>query len=260
MDRVSNKRSYSDSFGFPFSRANKRTSSYNNSATMSAYTTPLGRASRSSYGSSSGYRSRYRRSSGPYRNLTYGSRHTNPVYPRPECKFVDVAAISNLSVSSTGAINAVPLNQLAQGTDGSTRIGMSVSTKSLAYHIDFRLGATPVPCTCRVFFVWDKQPNAGPVAITDVLAGSPPTFVSFLNIANKDRFTILRNDIISLSPQGDQTAYIEKYVKINMQSQYTNAGVIPTTGAVWVGYISDQATAANQPVITIQGRVRFYDN
>lgn len=260
MDRVSNKRSISDT-GISTWSAYKRTRSnqFNptNSSSMSAYSTSLGR----SFGTRNNYRSNgSSRRSGPYRALTYGSRHTNPVYPRPEIKFFDLPTIGPTAISSTGTVNAQPINNLAQGTTGSTRIGLSISLKSLAYHIDYRLGATPVPCSIRTIFVWDKQPNGAAPAITDVLAGTPPTFVSFLNISNKDRFTVLRNDVISLSPQGDQTAYLEKYVKINMQSQYSDGSSIPQTGAVWLVAISDQATAANQPTITVVARVRFFDN
>lgn len=259
------KRAISET-GFPFSNPfNKRqrvptmmnTSSYgygSGSARRNGYAS----YNRNSYGSYN-----RRRRGGPYRVLTYGNKHTNPVYPKPELKYVD-SAFPLANVTDTGNLT-VPLNQMAQGTNGTQRIGLSTPIKSCTYRVDVRQAATtPLPSTVRIMLIWDKQPNQVQPAVTDVLQTA--NFNSYLNMANRERFVTLRNDYISLSPQGDQTVYIERFVKINMMAQYAEGAIpvqpaiINTTGALFLLFISDQNAAASQPRVSSSARVRFMDN
>lgn len=213
--------------------------------------------SRKSYGST------YRK--GPYRVLTGGQRHTNPVYPKPECKIydTDVAAASPPTstlypITNVGVVSCV--NTIPTGTGVGGFTGNQVSIKSAAYRFELDLGTTPVATSGRVLLIWDKQPNGALAAFTDIFAF--PNYLSFANVNTRERFVILRNDQFSLSPQGDQSIFIERFVKINMTTTFTNnsAGTVPQTGALLIVFIADQATAANQPRIAGNIRVRYYDN
>lgn len=206
--------------------------------------------------------------SGPYRTLTLGNRHTNPVYPKPEVKFLDSTQLGTV-FTVTPASSAMPvaglgviLNKIVQNGSTPGRIGARVAIKSCAYRFEVDLGPTPVACSGRVVLLWDKQPNAETVyAWTDVF--SVASYLSYMDVGNTLRFTILRNQQFSLSPNGDQNLFFEGYCKINMESvwpQGVATATTPTSGALVLLYISDQTTVANQPLLTGVWRVRYIDS
>lgn len=214
------------------------------------------------------YPSKRRRSSTAYRLMTQSGFHQSSVYPRPEAKYVDsnqsgaapvVPPVAS-SISSGGGI--VCLNAtIAQGTGQRDRIGITICCKSLAYRYELDLPATPanqVPTSGRVMIIWDKQPNAVLAVMSEVFANI--TYLSYLNLVYKDRFTVLRNEQFSMSPNGDQVLFREGYIKLNQNSQYAvSTAAVPTTGALLLLVIGDQATAVNQPTINGTFRLRFYD-
>jgi len=215
------------------------------------------------------YRSRYSnysRRRGPYTVLTQSGRHSNPVYPKPELKIydADVNAASpptatQFNITNTGTVACV--NAMVTGTGVQNFIGNQISVKSAAYRFELDLGTTPVATSGRVLLIWDKQPNGSLATWADIFAFS--TYLSFSNVNTRDRFVILRNDQFSLSPQGDQTLFFERFVNINMTTTFVNGQAttaVPQTGALLIAYIADQGTAANQPRISGNIRVRYYDN
>lgn len=225
-------------------------------------------------GRSAGQNPSYRRGgrgSGPYNQLSMGSRHTHPIYPRPEAKYIDMTATGIVQVDAVVtqpidetwgiAGNAVGMfNAITQGTGSTNRLGPTIAVKSCAYRFEVDLGPTPVPTSGRVVLVWDHQPNASALAGTTIF--QQVNYLSYLDIGVADRFTVLRNDKFSLSPNGDQTLFFEGYVKLNMRTSWgadITGAAIPQTGQIWLLTISDQATLANQPLITGNWRFRFYD-
>lgn len=225
------------------------------------------------YGRSTLRRRTYRRSSragsyGPYRAMTSGARHTNSVYPRPEVKFTDanqlgaafVATPAKTAMTDTGSGACV--NQIVQNGSTPGRIGARIAVKSCAYRFKIDLGTTPVPCNGRVLLIWDKQSNAATGYVwTDVFVQN--NYLAYMNVGYTNRFTILRNQQFSLSPQGDQSLFFEGYVKINMESVWgaaVTAAAVPTSGALVIMYISDQAAAVNQPLLSGCWRTRYIDS
>ena len=90
----------------------------------------------------SSYRN-YRRRTGPYRVLTSNQRHTNPIYPKPECKIYDAdhagvspPATAAAPISNTGTV--VCVNQMVTGTGVQQFVGNQVTIKSAAmrYEVD----------------------------------------------------------------------------------------------------------------------------
>lgn len=208
-------------------------------------------------------RNRRRSRNGPYRQLTAVSRHTNPIYPRPESKSLDVFQTGALfttplvssAVSNVGTINTI--NLLAQGVNNGQRIGLSVSLKSCAYRYEVDINsAGTVPVNGRCILIWDRQINAATPTVTDILNSS--TYLSYLNLAAKDRFTVLRNDLWSLNPQGNTTVFFQGFVKINMQVTYATSGSSPVSGGLLLLMISDQTTSL--PNLTGCWRMRYIDN
>lgn len=211
--------------------------------------------------------STFSRKKGPYRTLTSGQRHSNPVYPRPECKIYDAdqtgappsGTPSSTVISDLGTV--VCLNKLITGTGVTNFLGNQISIKSLSYRYELDLPATnAVPTSGRVLLIWDKQPNGATAAYTDIFQLA--NYLSFANVNTRERFVILRNDQYSLSPNGDQTLFFERYVSINMLTTFVNgqatAGV-PQSGALLLAFVGDQSSTG-RPNITGYFRVRYYDN
>lgn len=206
---------------------------------------------------------------GPYQILGSGQRHTNSVYPVPETKFNDITAVGagfNNTIPSTpvddgGAV--FTLNQLAQNVGASNRVGSSITVTSCSYRFELSLQAgSTTPTSGRVMLIWDHQPNAVVPSVATVSAIlSVPSYLSFLNIANTQRFVVLRNTQFSLNPKSDAEIFFEGHVKINMASQYVISGTAyPNTGALMIMYISDQPTGTTTPIIKGCWRYRFKDN
>lgn len=219
-----------------------------------SYNRPYGSRRYSSY--------KKRRTSGPYGILADGgTRHIGYKNVPAESKIDDTITasipITTAGVFATGV--AAAINQIQQGVANNQRLGSKVVTRSLAYRFDFDINASAtVPCAIRAIVFWDRQPNAYSVTLTpsDLLA--TPSYLSFNNVANSSRFVILRNHNIALAPNGPQTAFIEGFCKVNMNSFYVNTvSDNPTTGALMCLFIADQAT--NVPAVVASFRTRFID-
>lgn len=212
------------------------------------------RARSFNYSATSRYRRNRRR--GPYQALTYGSRHTNPIYPIPEAKFLDTG-FAAIPVTTTAGIGAACYNGVAQGTGGSQRIGQQICSKSVSYHINVdQATTTPVSANVRIIIFWDKQPNGANPTVAQLIQGTAD-INAFLNVSNKERFVVLRNLMFSLSVNGMNTDFKEGHIKLNMLTTFTDAGTIPRTGGLFVYFVSD--AAANPPTATFQLRFRYTD-
>lgn len=230
-----------------------------------SYPRTRGRALSTRSSSSRYYRSRR---SGPYYSLGRNVGHVDPVYPPPEIKTVDngadgaVPATPPVAVVIPSAGATVFLNDIANGTGGNARVGISAVIRSCSYRFEVKLPAVTapdlVPCSGRVMLVWDRQPNgqASPAAFSDIFEDQ--TYLSFLNINNNQRFVILRNQQFSLSPNGNEILFFEGFCKINMKTTFL-ANQLPTTGALLLVYICDQTNVASRPSISGSWRVRYVD-
>lgn len=247
---------------YPLPISKYRRTGYINSPSLSRMSSYFGRSNTS-------YRSRFSSRAGPYRTLTATSRHTNPIYPRPELKFYDSdpagtspPQISTLRIDSGGTVAC--LNRLITGTGVQNFLGNQISVKSVSYRVELNLpsaSADQVPTSGRVVLLWDKQPNGTLPTFSTIFQTN--SYLAYINNNYRDRFVVLRNDQFSLSPNGDQALFFERNVKINMLTTFANgqstAGV-PQTGALLLAYVGDQSTQANQPTINGWFRLRYYDN
>lgn len=174
------------------------------------------------------------------------SQRTNPVYPRPEIKYLTVAYTSTALVQAgnTTGLNA----NIVQGTAAGNRVGQQIAQKSVYWQYILTLGTTPTPACCRIMLVWDKQSNGNAAAgITDVLevvAGTPPVPLPIyapMNMANRDRFVVLSDERYDLSPNGQQIRIIDGFRSINQRVTYPMAGgaAAPDTGALILLTMSD---------------------
>lgn len=187
---------------------------------------------------------------------------SDPVYPRPEVKNRDVTLDPGAATSSGAPVD---LSLIPQGEGATERIGRQVAVKSVSYQ--FTLMFAPAgtrPLVLRHILFWDRQPNAQsvtPTTITDLLA-LQPFVTSPMNLDNTDRFVILADDRVTLSPNGTQRRIINGFRKINQYSTYLDDyGMnpnVPQSGALRLLFVSDEG--ANPPQFDGTWRVRFIDD
>lgn len=122
-------------------------------------------------------------------------RRGPPVW-KPELKFSTSTTGTpyNALYANTAVITS--LNELAQGTTGSTRIGEKVKVTSIdfAYALKSDWATTPDAQVVRVLLVWDLQPNGALPAATDILTTAVPAS-PFNQDKVPNRFKVLLDNV-----------------------------------------------------------------
>lgn len=214
----------------------------------------------------------YRRSATQGRGNRYGRRRyqdpfmsimrtrTDPVYPRPEVKWIDVeigSIAAPTSIDSSGTTTQT-INVTTQGTGNSARLGSQIAVKSVYYQFVLNFGTGATPNVLRHILYWDRQSNSATASAATVLSATA-LVTSPMNLQFRERFVILADDRITLSPNGEQIKVINGFRKINQLANYNSASTTPQNGALNVLFISDESVAANEPTIYGTWRVRFMD-
>lgn len=246
-----------------------RTSSWANNAmqlsTGNSYSGP-GRlySSGGYYNSRRGYSSRYKRRRSTRNKWSAFNTYTNPVYPRPEVKYTDTTQgtlLAPLPITSAG-ITPLSLNNVGMSAPPINRIGAQIATKSIYYNLVFNFGASTVPIVIRHVLVWDRQSNGVLPAYADVFSATGLLITSPLQLTNRNRFVILADDRLTLSPQGDNIRFLTGYRKINQLTTFEPTGTnnMPYTGNLVVMMVSDEpTTGTTQPTYYGTWRCRFID-
>lgn len=211
-------------------------------------------------------------------------------YSIPELKYIDNSDAA-AAIDESGTITL--LNALSLGTGATQRVGMRITMRSL--HLKYIVtgpvysvanGANAYNQHVRIMLVLDLQPNGATLTLGDLIedATTGIGIVSSLYMANAARFKVLYDKRMMVTPNvvvpGSTTVqqsysavinntpskslYDEIYLKLSHEVQYadSNNGDITDikTGALFLIAISDNATAAQQPLITSYVRVRYHDN
>lgn len=190
-----------------------------------------------------------------------------------EYKYFDTAL--SFQVDTTGEVPATgQLVLIPQGVTESSRVGRKCVIKAIQMRFTLAPSQTIGQWMCRICLVLDKQCNGAAAAITDVFTSNG--FTPYLNLANSQRFVILKEWVMSGSATATTTAdnwaslgntvyyspprYKKFYKKCNIPIEYSS-----TTGAITeirsnnifltaVGFLADDG-------VTVSGtcRVRFSD-
>lgn len=139
--------------------------------------------------------------------------------PLPELKSLDTYADgSTIDVMSLGNDNSmVLLNGVQQGPAFYERIGRKITPKSLLiraiYLFQYGGGTAIQSRPLRVAVVWDSQPTSSFPALNDIFdskdengAAINNPFLSGPNMDNRERFKILRDDVIQVDLQTPRPA------------------------------------------------------
>lgn len=187
-----------------------------------------------------------------------------------EKKFFDTDI--SFSVDATGEVPATgQLVLIPQGVTQSTRVGRGCQVKSIQLRLNclYNPGADTAGCTTIVIcLVQDTQANGAAALITDVLTSNVITS-AMVNLANSERFKILRRYTYVLqSGAGVSAAYgkdqkqLDDYIKLNVPLEFSAA-----TGALtelksnnfFLLAGTDSQTTDDEVAVAGTCRVRFTD-
>lgn len=173
------------------------------------------------------------------------------------------AAFAEPGIPFTGMTE---LNVIAAGAAVYERIGAKIMIRSIRIRTGWTGAATPCLGIVRVAVVYDRQPNGAAPAIGDLFqdlrtAGATTTdLMSGVNIGNKNRFTILRDQSFIFDTTHLTTA-LDWFIPCRLQTEYrASAGTIGdiSTGAVFLVMAAQNTTSfVNMP--TCRARIRYED-
>lgn len=115
------------------------------------------------------------------------------------------------TIASTGLFMPT-LNGIRIGQDVNSRIGNRVCLKNINCYVTAQAAGSNVAGSgddvVRFILYLDHQANGAAATITDILKGPTPTYDSFRNMNQAERFTILKDKFITLSGlQGAGTGF-----------------------------------------------------
>lgn len=198
--------------------------------------------------------------------------------PKTELKAIDVASTA-LDFTQAGAL--ITLNIPTVGAELYQRVGRKIYMQSVHIRGIVTLVATSLQDLGRMIIVYDSQPNATTFALADLLkdsnAAAASTANSEINLNNRQRFKILRDDQLLLSA-GTFTAgvltnftiidpiknsyNIDMFIPLNgLETIYnaTNGGTASdiTSGALYLFNVSQSGTSKYS--LLFHSRLRYYD-
>ena len=160
------------------------------------------------------------------------------------------------------------LNGLQKGTNNTNRVGDSIKVKSIEVKSGTYLTSSFTGLYMRVrriIFI-DLQPNAGVPTQASLLENvlSDWTY-AFKNLDNKKRFVILKDDVVTMSPNTNAAIqFPDYYYKMNMHTAYdsSNSGDITdiSTNAIYIAYMSNSSSGTQDPSVISNQRIRYIDN
>ena len=173
------------------------------------------------------------------------------------------AAFAEPGLAFTGMTE---LNDIQAGAAVYERVGAKVMIRSIRIRTAFTANNTPCLGVCRVAVVYDRQPNGAAPGIADLfqdlrVAGATTTdLMSGINIANKNRFTVLRDQSFIFDSSHLATS-IDWFIPCRLQTEYrataSSIGDI-STGAIFF-VVAAQNTTSFLNMLYCRARIRYED-
>lgn len=218
----------------------------------------------------------------------YGKRFKPAAAPRlraspSEMKAYDIG-VGTINVSTTGSFSVLHLP--TSGSDYNQRVGRKTlikkiyirgrcQTEASSQSAATTINTVALQARCIVFV--DKQPNGAAPAVTDLLVSADPA--SQLNLNNRDRFSVLKDDTYEFDPycanSGTGASQCRQIYPIKVFRKFrkgegietifnaTNGGTILdiNSGALYMFWLGSSAAGTNTDInITLSTRVRYVDN
>lgn len=182
-----------------------------------------------------------------------------------EKKWKDTSAVITPILSPNAPIL---INGIDVGSDISQRIGRQITMRSIDLRFTASVGTTPTPANVRAVLVYDAQPNGTLPALNTIFNISSSGGVhdtSMMNLNFRDRFWVISDTTVSVSPQGPEIVYRKKHRKINTDTTYSSAAstiAAISTGAVYLCFLPSLVAGATTPTaaeVTYFVRVKYTD-
>lgn len=155
------------------------------------------------------------------------------------------------------------LNGIDDGATSTTRVGRRVNLTEFSWKFKINMATTTVGASpVRNLVVYDKQPNAAPPAILDVVFVNSIT--SAMNLNNSKRFIVLSDKCYDgIGTQGPQSMFEKGYMRLNLPMEFNDASTAAidsiTTGSVYLIQWSDGGFGTAAPVDAYFSRFRYTD-
>jgi len=177
-----------------------------------------------------------------------------------EYKVLDKIQTST-TFSTSGGILA--LSQIAQGLDFNNRVGDSIKIQRIIFTGRINVNAATTTTTVRVLLVRDLQGFGTRPLVSDVLqtVGTASAPLSPMNFLNRDRFSVLFDELMTLSPSTNYSAPVSYDVPHAGHIKYlgsTAADASDGNGTLYWITLSDEAT--NLPSYSLCSRIIFTDD
>lgn len=180
----------------------------------------------------------------------------------------DLVTITNVVGATSLTTGMCLLNGIANGTNFFERVGNKVQMKSLAVELELWQPQTDVSSSSvRLLIVYDRQCNGAYPLYSDVLmngniAGSD--FNSGMNLANRDRFAILRDAQFVLDPAQDLQKHYETFIQRPLDATYGTTTAIMSgvsSGAIYIMLFYVQGLGTTAPKCNnLHARYRYWDS
>jgi len=180
-----------------------------------------------------------------------------------ELKFRDTANGIAIAFGASTFTTPELINGMPQGTEAINRVGRKINMKSL--YLRWQLtcaSATTQGGVVRVLIVYDKQANATPPNITDILLVNE--FSSPNNLSNRDRFVTLVDVLTQTVGPATQFATAgTEYRKINLETMFNtgSAGTVGdiTSGSLWIMVAQNGSALVGNLNYNYRARIKFTD-
>ncbi len=174
-----------------------------------------------------------------------------------ETKFLD--SNNNDTANQAGTVSY--LSGISQGTDLNNRVGDSIRIQSIWF-----AGTCAVVTnnsSLRVIIVKDNENGGAAPVGSDVLqnAGGAGAAVAAYNYINKDRFTVIYDELLALNTVSPPTDVLKYESSINFHIKYRGTGATAASaaeGSLWMLTFTD--LAATQPTLRYTCRITFTDD
>ncbi len=188
-----------------------------------------------------------------YRGRFVTKNYLKAVIGVPEAKWIDTTRAPAPVGPALGTgpgyqlLNAVP-----QGTGQNERIGNEISNKSL--HIRLDIARAAVDSLLRIIVFWNIDGAYTPSSILENQA-------SYQSPLNKDlgkTFWVRFDRTYTIAAGQTQLQVDEIWRRFKCKTEYLENGTISHNG-LYIAFISNQATAANQPILSYTARLNYMD-
>lgn len=181
---------------------------------------------------------------------------TDVIDPAASLPVIGSVTASEPGVAFTGI---TVVNKVLQGASSYNRIGNKIQIKSIQFRAT--LFTSAANGQARVMIVYDRQPNGAFPGIQDILSdniSTAPGYHSGVNMANRERFLIMRDQFLNFSSVGETNHTLNMFIKTKSDTTFKASG--NTIGDISSGALYLVAFASGAVYMTdAHFRLRYFD-